>query len=96
MDILDRQQIGLPGFQPIARRRLLTLRAMPIAAAVVGDPLVRAVGAALHVPAERRRPACLDGRATEMTAEVGNGVDVRLLRRRRQIADGHVLDHAPS
>ena len=33
-------------------------------------------------------------RATEMPAEVGDGVDVRLLRRWRQIADRHVLDHA--
>src|ERR1700751_1334322 len=32
----------------------------------------------------------------EMAAELCNGVEVRLLRRRRQIADLHVVDHAPA
>jgi hypothetical protein len=33
-------------------------------------------------------------RATEIAAELRDGVDVRSLGRRRQIADRHVLDHA--
>src|SRR5271169_5479028 len=34
------------------------------------------------------------GRVTEITAELRNGMDVRSLGGRRQIADRHVLDHA--
>ena len=49
----DRQQLGLALGKPLARRRALTLRAVPIAAGVVGDALMRAVLAALDVPAER-------------------------------------------
>src|SRR5207247_1889895 len=33
-------------------------------------------------------------RAAKIPAELRYGVEVRLLRRRRQIADRHVLDHA--
>src|SRR5260221_3463958 len=33
-------------------------------------------------------------RASEITAELGDGMNVGSLRRRRQIADRHVLDHA--
>jgi len=32
-------------------------------------------------------------RAAKIAAELGDGMKVRSLRRRRQIADGHVLDH---
>src|SRR5437870_5771817 len=31
-----------------------------------------------------------------MTAELGDCIEVGLLRRRRQIADHHVVDHAPA
>ena len=55
------QQLGLPLLHPLARRRPLALRAMPVAAAVVGDDGVGAVLAARDVPAERRRAAALDG-----------------------------------
>ena len=34
--------------------------------------------------------------ASEMAAKLRNGIEVRLLRRRRQIADHHVVDHAPA
>ena len=37
MVILHRQQIGLPGFEPAFGRAGLTLRAVPVAAGVVGD-----------------------------------------------------------
>ena len=58
----NRQQVGLAVFEPLSRRGGLTLRAMPVAAGVVGDPFVRAVLAALDVSAERRGPAGLDRR----------------------------------
>jgi hypothetical protein len=35
-------------------------------------------------------------RAAEMPAELGDRIEVGLLRRRRQIADHHVVDHAPA
>ena len=49
---------------PLARRRALALRAMPVAAGVVGDGGVAAgaVLAARDVAAERRRAAALDRR----------------------------------
>ena len=49
----DWQQLGLALGEPLPRRRALTLRAMPIAAGVVGDAFMRAVLAALDVAAER-------------------------------------------
>ena len=49
----DRQEFGLALGEPLPRRRALTLRAMPVAAGVVGDAFVRAVLAALDVSAER-------------------------------------------
>ena len=58
----NRQQLGLAVGQPLSRRRGLTLRAMPVAAGIVGDPLVRAVLAALDVSAERGRATGLDRR----------------------------------
>src|SRR3954465_4407951 len=35
-------------------------------------------------------------RQAEMTAELRNGVEIGLLRRWREIADRHVLDHPPT
>ncbi len=36
------------------------------------------------------------GRVTKMSAELRDRIKVGLLRRRRQIADRHVLDHPPT
>ena len=58
----NRQQLGLAVFEPSPRRRGLALRAMPIAAGIVGDAFVRAVLAALDVSAERGRATGLDRR----------------------------------
>jgi hypothetical protein len=58
----NRQQFGLPLGQPRSGRRALTLRAMAIAARVVGDDLVGAVLAARDMTAERRGAAVLDRR----------------------------------
>src|SRR5690349_5199513 len=61
MEIADRQQIGLAGGEPVARRRALALGTVAIAARVVGDPAVAAILTALDMTAERRRSAVLDG-----------------------------------
>src|SRR3546814_3498248 len=38
VEIADREQVGLAGLEPGARRGALALGAMPVAATVVGDP----------------------------------------------------------
>ena len=58
----DRQEFGLAVGEPLARRRALTLRAVAVAAGVVGDAFVRAVLAALDVAAERCGATGLDRR----------------------------------
>src|ERR1700674_4856941 len=64
MEVAHRQQLGLARSQPIASRRSLALRAMPIATAVVANNGVTAfvVLALRDVAAERRSPAALDRR----------------------------------
>ena len=62
VEVVDRQQIGLAGGEPILRHRALALGAMAVAARVVGDPEVIAILAALDMTAERGRAAGLDGR----------------------------------
>ena len=62
VEVVDRQQIGLAGGEPVLRRRALTLGAMAVAARVVGDPAVAAILAALYVAAEGGRATVLDGR----------------------------------
>ena len=63
MEVRNRQQFGLAGGKPLPRRSPLTLRAVPVAAAVIGDGRVAAglVFAARNMAAERRRAAVLDG-----------------------------------
>ena len=50
----------MPFGEPLRARRALALRAMPIAAGVVGNPCGAAVIALLDVAAEHSRPACRD------------------------------------
>ena len=61
MVIVDRQQVGLPGLQPAPRGTGLALRAMPVAAGVVGDLDLRAGVAAQYVSPQRRAAALFDG-----------------------------------
>src|SRR5467141_3824984 len=61
VEVGNREQLGLARRHPLARRRALALRAVPVAAAVVGDRGVGAVLAARDVSAQRRRAAALDG-----------------------------------
>ncbi len=59
VEVRHGQQIGLALGEPALRRRALALRAVPVAAGVVGDGGVGAVDAARDVAAERRRAAAL-------------------------------------
>ena len=61
VEIRHRQQFGLALGKPLLGGGGLTLRAMPIAAAVVGNHDIGAVLAARDMPAERHRAAALDG-----------------------------------
>jgi hypothetical protein len=51
MAVRSRQKLHLAVFEPLPRRRALTLRAVPVAAGVVGDAFVRTVLAALDMSA---------------------------------------------
>ena len=63
MKVRHRQQLGLAFGQPLACSSALTLGAMPVAAAIVGNDGVSAllVLAARDMAAECRRAAALDG-----------------------------------
>ena len=56
----DRQEVGLARGEPGARRGTLAPGAVPVAAAVVGDPPVPAVLAGLDMAAQRSGAAGLD------------------------------------
>ena len=60
--VLDRQQIGLTRLEPAPRGTGLALRAVPVAAGVVGDLDLLAGLAAQDMSTQRRAAALLDGR----------------------------------
>ena len=62
VEIADRQQVGLALGEPGSRGGGLTLRAVPIAATVVGDPKIATVVAAIDMAAECGGAAVLDRR----------------------------------
>ena len=62
VEVSDRQQVGLALGQPGARGGALALGAVPVAAAVIGDPPVAAVLAGLDMTAQGGRAAMLDRR----------------------------------
>ena len=62
MEVTDREQVGLARFEPAARGGALASGAVPVAATVVRDPPVPAVGARLDMTAERGGAAMLDRR----------------------------------
>ena len=62
VEVSDRQQVGLALGEPGAGGGALTLGAVPVAAAVVGDALVAAVRAGLDMAAEGGGAAVLDRR----------------------------------
>lgn len=51
MEVADREQVGLAFGEPRSRGGPLAPRAVSVAAGVIGDPPVAAVGAGLDVPA---------------------------------------------
>ena len=59
--ILHRQEFSLARGQPVLGRRALTLRAVAVAAGIVGDVGMAALLAGRHVAAERRRAAGATG-----------------------------------
>jgi hypothetical protein len=61
MEILYRQQLGLTLRQPLGTRQRLTLGAMTISAAVIGDALVAAGIAFFNVTTQCHCSALLDG-----------------------------------
>src|SRR3954469_12894874 len=68
-EVRHRQEGGRGVCEPLLCGCTLALRAMPVAAAVVGDDGVRAVLAARDMAAERRRGATLDRRHDPELAE---------------------------
>ena len=100
MEVRHRQQLGLPGGEPLGAGLALALRAVPVAAGVVGAADEAAIGAGLGVAAQRRRPAQLDGahhppldaaQVTVMRAAIGIAVaaeDIRHFQTGRHGAAG--------
>ena len=62
VEVADREQFGLTLGEPLLGGGALTLGAMPVGAAVVGNDSLGAVLAARDMAAERHRAAALDGR----------------------------------
>jgi hypothetical protein len=60
MEISDRQQFGLPVFEPLCTLRVLALRAMSVAAGVIGYARVVALAAFFGMTAEHGGTADLD------------------------------------
>jgi hypothetical protein len=60
--IRHRQQVGLTGFEPASGGSGLALRAVPVAAGVIGNLDLLAGVAAQHMAAQRRGAALFDGR----------------------------------
>jgi len=62
MEVSNRQQVGLARREPGARGGALALWAVPVAAAIIGDPPVPAVLAGLDMAPKRSSAAMLDRR----------------------------------
>ena len=69
VEVFHGQQILGTRLHPVARRRSLALRAVPVFAGIIGDVLVATFGAARHMPAERFGPAGLNRRHYFLLAE---------------------------
>ena len=80
VEVRHRQQLGLPGREPLQPRQPLTLRAMAVAAGVVGDARRATIIALLDMTAERRRPACRDG-AHDASLDAAEMTGMRLSKR---------------
>ena len=80
MKIGNGQQFGAAICKPSEARQTLALRAMPIAAGIVGDADLAAILAPLDMTAERRRSACLD-RGHDLALIEGEPVALRSAKR---------------
>ena len=60
LEVPDRQEVGLLGVEPCACCGALAPWAVPVAAGVIGDPLMPAVGTGFDVTAQSRGAASLD------------------------------------
>jgi len=61
VEVLDRQEFGLPVLQPFCPGQILAFRAVTVAAGVIRDAKVLAVAASIDMTAKRCRSADLDG-----------------------------------
>jgi len=61
MVVIQRQKVGLPSLEPTAGGARLTLRAMPVAAGVVGDLNLSTAAAMQYMSPQRRAAALFDG-----------------------------------
>ena len=110
VEVWHRQQVGLSRLQPVGARQALALRAMAIPARVEGVTSKPAIGALLHVPAQRGGAACFDRRhhaapgtvqVVSVGVPIGRAVEaknIRHLQRRahpRHRLQLHVADVAP-
>jgi hypothetical protein len=62
MEVTDRQQVSLTLGKPCPCSRTLALGAVPVAAAVIGDPPMPAIFAGFNMAAKRRSAAGLNRR----------------------------------
>src|SRR6476469_2792500 len=76
MEIGDWQQLGMPVGEPLCASQALTLRAMTVAAGVVGDTRLATVLAPFDMAAEGGCPTCLDG-GHDPALSVGQAVSFR-------------------
>src|SRR6266478_39474 len=88
MEVRHRQELGFALGQPLACGSALTLGAVPIAAAIVGDDGVSAllVLAAPDMAAERRRTAALD-RTHDLHLAEADMAGIGLAPRRSMVAE---------
>jgi len=61
VEVRHRQELGLPVGQPLGTRQPLALRAVPVAAGIVGDAKLAAGAALFDMAAQRCRAAGFDG-----------------------------------
>ncbi len=62
VEVFDGQKVFDTSLHPFPCRSTLALRAMPVAAGIIGDVLVATLGASRHMPAEGGGPASFDRR----------------------------------
>ena len=95
MEIGNGQEFGLAVGQPFLGRRGLALRAVPVAAGVVGDAQMGAGLAAFDMTAQCRRSAALDRRHDFQLAEAHVTGVGRTPRRPAAAEDVRHLDRRP-